>query len=128
MGFFLHCFVSGDDNVQHTLRSSTPSTTTGEEEASEGLTPILQKWFLESSNGSALGIGEGEQPSPVSILDSPFQDEVSITPEPSLAGHNFFLNSNQESYHQMSPHCSSRINPMRHICILFYLVSPLFCR
>ncbi|CAM6026732.1 unnamed protein product [Sphagnum balticum] len=70
---------------QHTLRSSTPSTTTGEEEASEGLTPILQKWFLESSNGSALGIGEGEQPSPVSILDSPFQDEVSITPEPSLA-------------------------------------------
>ncbi|CAM6048798.1 unnamed protein product [Sphagnum compactum] len=69
----------------HTLRSSTPSTTTGEEEASEGLTPILQKWFLESSNGSAMGIGEGEQPSPVSILDSPFQDEVSITPEPSLA-------------------------------------------
>ncbi len=90
--------MSGDDNVQHTLHSSTPSTTTGEEEASEGLTPILQKWFLESSNGSAMGIGEGEQPSPVSILDSPFQDEVSITPEPSLAGHNFFLYSNQESY------------------------------
>ncbi|CAK9226216.1 unnamed protein product [Sphagnum troendelagicum] len=70
---------------KHTLHSSTPSTTTGEEEASEGLTPILHKWFLESSNGSAMGIGEGEQPSPVSILDSPFQDEVSITPEPSLA-------------------------------------------
>jgi hypothetical protein len=66
---------------KHTLHSST----TGEEEASEGLTPILHKWFLESSNGSAMGIGEGEQPSPVSILDSPFQDEVSITPEPSLA-------------------------------------------
>lgn len=70
---------------KHTLRSSTPSTTTSEEEASEGLTPILQKWFLESSKGSGMGIGEGEQPSPVSILDSPFQDEASITPEPSLA-------------------------------------------
>ncbi|CAM6076977.1 unnamed protein product, partial [Sphagnum tenellum] len=77
--------VKFESKMSHTLHSSTPSTTTGEEEASEGLTPILHKWFLESSNGSAMGIGEGEQPSPVSILDSPFQDEVSITPEPSLA-------------------------------------------
>ncbi|CAM6020590.1 unnamed protein product [Sphagnum balticum] len=69
------------------VSSSTPPPGACEEEEQEGLTPILRKWFSErsSNSGGAMGIEQqGEQPSPVSILDSPFHDEVSTTPEASL--------------------------------------------
>ncbi len=88
-GFFPLC-LSGEMQ-QQAVSSSTPPPGTCEEEEQEGLTPILRKWFSErsSNSGGAMGIEQqGEQPSPVSILDSPFHDEVSTTPEASLTGQN----------------------------------------
>ncbi|CAK9255505.1 unnamed protein product [Sphagnum jensenii] len=76
------------ETPEQAVSSSTPPPGACEdEEQEEGLTPILRKWFSErsSNSGGAMGIEQqGEQPSPVSILDSPFHDEVSTTPEASL--------------------------------------------
>lgn len=48
------------------------------------LVPIFTASFEEK--GPAVGLEESGQPSPVSILDSPFHDEACTTPESSLAG------------------------------------------
>jgi hypothetical protein len=71
--------VSGE--MQHDLGSSNPGTGEG------CLSPILMNWFVERSDDFSTGVEEGQQLSPVSVLDSPLHDEVSTTSEPSLAGH-----------------------------------------
>ncbi len=76
---FLMLSVSGE--MQHDLGSSNPGTGEG------CLSPILMNWFVERSDDFSTGVEEGQQPSPVSVLDSPLHDEVSTTSEPSLAGH-----------------------------------------
>lgn len=84
------CF-SGETQQQAVSSSTPPPGACEDEEQEEGLTPILRKWFSErsSNSGGAMSIEQqGEQPSPVSILDSPFHDEVSTTPEASLTGQN----------------------------------------
>ncbi|CAK9214855.1 unnamed protein product [Sphagnum troendelagicum] len=65
--------------LEHDLGSSNPGTGEG------CLSPILMNWFVERSDDFSTGVEEGQQPSPVSVLDSPLHDEVSTTSEPSLA-------------------------------------------
>ena len=57
----------------------------------DAVTPISVKKSTEATSiqleeSPATGIEECGQPSPVSVLESPFLDEVPTTPEASLAG------------------------------------------
>lgn len=57
----------------------------------DAVTPISVKKSTEATSmqleeSRATGIEECGQPSPVSVLESPFLDEVPTTPEASLAG------------------------------------------
>jgi hypothetical protein len=52
----------------------------------ESLSPVVMRTDSEKVKRADLDVDETGQPSPVSVLESPFHDESCTTPEYSLAG------------------------------------------